>query len=248
MATNNGATERKWDWDVIEALYLGGMELSQIRAIPRYRELSANFLAKRCSEKRWKDKREAARAEGTGEIARPLIEKMGLAEETHQHWLLDRMAAERNIFDKTATREGGKAQLERLAIIERIDATVRRQLGLDEKKPLSDQQRNLGILIHINGGGGPRKKGEGQTIAIAVQQQPTQPAKPAVSPELQAKLEDVFREIQEEEEAEKAPRPFRIKGEDQPAQPLVNENPPDVIEVLEGAGYRTVVINEGDKQ
>jgi hypothetical protein len=229
--------QRIWDWDVIQALYMGGVELSQIVQIPRFKELSLSYLSKRASEQKWRASREAARAEGVGQIAKSLIEKMGQAEQDHQQWLLDKLDNERRLYDKETASDlrGGKNQMERLKIINQLDETVRRQLGLDERKPLGDQQRNLGILISIQNGGVPQKG----TVQVAVMQQPNGEVR-ATTAELEAaKLIQQFKEMEAPDKEGPPPpgikpiSPFKIKGE----EPLVNEKQEkDIVDIINESG------------
>jgi hypothetical protein len=81
--------EAIWDWEVIKALYLGGMELKDIIQVPRFSKLGLKYLQNRASEEKWRASRDEARAEGTGQIAKGLIAKMAEAEHDHQEWLLE---------------------------------------------------------------------------------------------------------------------------------------------------------------
>lgn len=240
------ATEKIWDWEVIKALYMGGMETREIVEVPRFRELSLSYLRKRASEQGWKQSREEARAEGTGHIARGLQLKMAEAEEVHQNWLLETLDEERKIFEDTKNKKGGKDQLERLAIISKLDETVRRQLGLDERPAISDQQRNLGILISIQQGGLQPKGLHGQQqIAIAITQGGT-PVNPEVAAILQEHQEKKLEGTEVKKPLPPGIReisPFAAKGD------LVNEKPkePDIIDIINapGTGFHAFEISKG---
>jgi hypothetical protein len=230
--------EAIWDWEVIKALYLGGMELKDIVQVPRFSKLGLKYLQNRASEEKWRASRDEARAEGTGQIAKGLIAKMAEAEHDHQEWLLETLKEERRAFDNETIKhlQGGKNQLERLKIINQLDETVRRQLGLDQRQPLSDQQRHLGLLISIQNG----TTGEAQTIKIAALEGPNGAVR-ASRGELEAAeiLKEYEREKKDEEPKKVLPpgikpiSPFKVKGE----EPLVNEKPEeDLIDVINRSG------------
>lgn len=233
--------EKIWDWEVIKALYMGGMELKQIVQVPRFKELSLSYLGKRASEQKWRASREEARAEGTGQIARSLISKMAQAEEIHQAWLLDTLEEERKCFDKETIKQlsGGKNQLERLKIIDSLDVSARRQLGLDDRKPVSTQQKNLGILISMQSGGHKSS----MKISVAALNEPNGEVR-ASRGELEAA--EIIQSFQAEEQEEPAPKvlppgikplsPFKVKGGE---EPLVNEK--DIVEVINASGEFTAV-------
>lgn len=239
--------DRIWDWDVIQALYMGGMELSQIVKIPRFTELSLKYLQNKASREKWKDSRDAARLEGTGEIAQSLITKMGQAEQDHQHWVLDALDEERRIFEKTKTKGGGKDQIMRLEVIERINNNVRKTLGLDDRKPLNDQQKNLGILIHLKSHP-PKAKGLASTTTIAIGITNGEMTRGQMEA---AKIIEEYQDEPEEKEKPLPPgiqplAPFRAKGE---GKPLVNENS-DIIETINqpGTGFHAVEITHSEER
>lgn len=243
---NAAPVEAIWDWELIKALYWGGMELSEIVQVPKFRNLSINYLRKRASEQRWKFNREAARAEGTGQIAVALQERMANAIEIHQDWLLNKMTAERNIFDRTKNEKGGDAQMERLQIIDKIDTVVRRQLGLDDAKPLDDKQRNLGILLHIQHGGAVIGNGKGASAITITVGTALPPEKMAVAKEILTEHIEAKQEGREPNHPPPpgftVPKPPRFKPDS-----LVDEKSgtEDLVDTLRGAGYDARVISEG---
>lgn len=235
--------ERIWDWDVLRALYLGGMELKEIVTVPRFAGLSLNYLKTTASDQKWRSAREAARAESTGAIARPLIAKMGDAEAAHQGWLLDTLERERRLFDQETRGDlkGGKNQLERLKIINSLDETVRRQLGLDERKPVDDQSRNLGILIQLQSGQGQNAVVTNIQIAggQSTEKQETvkEREKRLIKEKADAVAAEILAAVREGELAEppekplppgiKAVSPFKVKGD--PAPVTMSEPPSDLV-------------------
>lgn len=243
-------TEAKWDWEVIKALYMGGMSKGDILKIPRYTGLSYSYFSKKISEERWNDLRETARAEGLGEIAKPLITRMAEAESDHQDWLLRTIEEERKIFDKTKDNKGGKEQISRLEAINRIDTMARRQLGLDDRKPLNTDQRNLGILIAVNNNGGPQPKG--QSINVTVIQQPEIPQLPHLTtqdPAILQRVREALQEAADEPDAAPVPglrvlSPFKVK-EVSLVDEKKEEPKEDLIDILKGAGYEAFEISRG---
>lgn len=250
--------ERIWDWDVIQALYLGGMELKEIVRVPRFKELSLTYLQKTASEKKWKAAREAARAESTGSIAKPLIAKMGEAEQAHQEWLLNNLERERRLFDQETQKQmgGGKNQLERLKIINSLDEVVRRQLGLDERKPVSDEQRNLGILIQLQSGPGQASLTNIQVGLLPAPERETldQREKRLTTEKAQAVAAEILAQVAEEGQVEEPEKPlppgikplspFAVKEET-----LVNENndggDQDIVDLMNANGYNAVELSGG---
>lgn len=239
--------EQVWDWEVLKALYMGGMEHRQIVKIPRFQGLSIKYLQNRASAEGWKGSRDEARAEGTGEIARSLISRMAEAEHDHQTWLLDTLKEERDAFDKETVKHlsGGKNQLERLQIIDKIDATVRRQLGLDDRKPLNDAQKNLGILLHMQVNP-PKHKGLPSTLTVSAAIQLNEAGAISESQVQAAKLLEQYRDEEPDPLPDK-PLPPGIK----PLAPfkvkpiLVNEK--DIIDIINepGTGFHAVEISPG---
>lgn len=265
-------TPRKWDWGLLQALYVGGMEDHEIFQIPKFRGLSKSFYAKKKSEGRWRELRDQAKAEGTGQICKELSRRLIEAVKTHNEFMLDALKEERDIYNKTADDKGGKFQIERLTLLDKLDLISRRSLGMDDMKPLNETQRNLGILIGLRQNGGPKLKGS-QTITIAVTENDTgqqddsdqEAEKPINGRDITAEVAALIietRKAQYEEAVDKiteeadlpaapglrTPTPFKIKEQ---VETLVNEKneseegQKDLVDVLREGGYDARVISEG---
>lgn len=212
----------KWDWQLIQALYLGGMEQPDILKLPRFEGLSKSYLAKRVSEGRWKEKRDAAIAEGAGQIALPLQQRMNQAVQIHQAWLLGQLEHERRIFGKRL--KTGNTQTERLESLRRIDDLTRKLLGMDAMKPVNNEQRNLAVIIAMQ---------NGTTAQFSVTMNEGDGAKEEKKIEgrdLTAEVQELFRQSQLNQALDKEPAlPVAVREIAGPkfkdAEPaLVNEN------------------------
>jgi hypothetical protein len=245
------APEPKWDWPVIQALYLGGMALSDIVKIPRYAELSLSYLSKRASIGKWREMREKAQSEGAGLISLPLVERMQDAVNTHQSWLLDQLATERKVFQRRL--KTGKNQTERLESLRRIDDMTRKLLGMDDMKPLTPDKRNLGILIAMQGQNAKVTITNGEVV---MQQEPE---KPATGREVAAEVRHLMKMVEVARQADEldakegarelvgAPGIREIRGpkfkstspEPSEGESLVDESS-YLRTTIEAAGYETV--------
>lgn len=146
--------EYKYDWQLIKALYIGGMTFADIKQIPKFSTLSQGPFYTRKKRESWDTIKEQARAEGTGQVYRALVLQLQEAINAHRQFMLDRLAHERFVFEKKTLQmnEGGKHQIARIEVLDKIDIISRRTLGMDKEAPVTKEQKNLQILIAMQGG------------------------------------------------------------------------------------------------
>lgn len=152
--------EKKWDWELAYALYIGGMGPKEISQVEQFKGCSPRVIANYAHIKGWsKAKREASTELGQ-QLARTLAERLAEAGDVHQEWMRQKLQRERDVINKALIIDGNMtSQAERLKNMQILDEMTRKLTGLDERKQLNATQQNLNITVHLAGGYAPRLKG-----------------------------------------------------------------------------------------
>jgi hypothetical protein len=158
----------KWDWDVIRVLYFSGMELSQIVQLPRFEGLSLMYAKTKAYDEGWATTRREIRSGVVNEAAHGLAEQMMIAIQDHQKWLMERMKKERKIVDQELL-SGGKTMITRLEATKMIDDMTRKSLGMDDHPTLSPKEKEMGLIILMQGKLPPTKKLDSSGILSSAQ-------------------------------------------------------------------------------
>lgn len=147
----------KWDWEMFRMLYFGGMECSEIVTMDAFKGLSLLYAKNKVHEEGMSQKRKEIREKTLHSVGTTLAESAHEAIAVHEKWMREKMTAERRIIDQGPLL-GGRTQTERLNNIAMIDGMTRKALGMDELKPLDNDQRQIGLLVMMQGEFAPRLK------------------------------------------------------------------------------------------
>lgn len=169
-----GKRHSKWDMDKVRTLYIQGAEIADILKLPEFCQLSRYYVKNVMIKGKWSQQRQLIRAQAAGLMEKTLVESIRDHQDEHLRFMLKQIAEER--AEIVARRKQGniRDQKERLDLLDSLDKTARRTLGLDEQN-LTDKAAmsvNAMINLHI---AGPQKADVSETITVEYQKQEDEP-------------------------------------------------------------------------
>ena len=151
--------EKKWDWDLAFALFVGGMTYKEISLQPQFRGINFRTIVSKGAKDSWGETRRTMNETMGHNLARTLAERLAEAGDQHQEWLRMRLEKERALVNEMLMSRSMDDQAKRLNNLKLIDDMTRRLTGLDDRKPLNATQNNLNITVHLASGHSPKMKG-----------------------------------------------------------------------------------------
>lgn len=143
----------KWDMDKARQFYLSGMEIVDILKLPEFNGLSRFYIKNVMIQQKWSHQRQTLRAQASGMIEKKLIDSLRDGSEDHLRFMIKQIAEER--AEIVARKKAGniRDQKERLDLLESLDKTARRTLGLDEQNVADKAAMSVNAMInlHISG-------------------------------------------------------------------------------------------------
>lgn len=141
------------NWDLIESLYMAGMDVAELLKIPECENLSEAYLRKMISTRGWPEKRKGLQKVFNAQTAMTIQDRMQSAMEEHYRFMLKEIDDERAIYAKRIKSTNIKDQAERIDLLIKLEGVVRKTLGLDDMTPADRNKNSFNqmIVIHNNG-------------------------------------------------------------------------------------------------
>ena len=146
---------RKHDWDLIEALYMAGMSLAELKQIPECSELSKDYLEKRAYTQGWPEKRKMIQQQFVANASKTVGDRMKDAVNDHYTFMLKEINDERAIYARRVKSTSIDDQKERIDLLTRLEGIVRKTLGLDNMTPADANRNSFNQMIVIHNTGTP---------------------------------------------------------------------------------------------
>jgi len=143
----------KHDWVTVKALYMAGMEASDLEKIPECKDIPKSYLAKKIYGEKWPEERRQLRRKTEALVAQTLHDRMSGAAEGHYNFMLKEIDDERLIIAKRIKTTNIKDQQERIDLLIRFEGIVRKTLGLDNMSPTDQNKNSFNTMIVIQQAG-----------------------------------------------------------------------------------------------
>lgn len=141
--------EKKHDWGLIKALYMAGMEPSQILKLPEGKALSKSYFLKRMSMEKWPAERRAIRGRRDALIGQTLEQRIEKAIRAHHDFLLKEIEDEREILAHRVKTSNIADQKERIDLLQKYLAITSKALGLEDGSPVNHNKNSYNILLAV---------------------------------------------------------------------------------------------------
>lgn len=143
------------DWDLIEALYMAGMSLNELKKIPECKDLSEAYLQKRAYMMKWPEKRKNLQQQFVANASQTVGDRMKDAVNDHYRFMLKEINDERAIYARRIKSTSMADQKERIDLLIKLEAVVRKTLGLDDLTPADARKNSFNQMIVIHNSGAP---------------------------------------------------------------------------------------------
>jgi len=166
---------RKHDWDLIEALYMAGMSLRELKQTPECKDLSEDYLQKFAYTHKWPEKRKLLQEKFVAQASQTVGDRMKDAVNDHYSFMLKEINDERAIYARRIKSTGMADQKERIELLTRLEGIVRKTLGLDNMTPADANRNSFNqmIVIHNNGAPLQAEQVRGATLPLLSEENPT---------------------------------------------------------------------------